>query len=417
MAAAKDKPNTINNIKNPFRPGAGHMPPYLAGREHETKEFKELLEQDTILKNLVLTGLRGLGKTVLLERFKPMAIQAGWLWAGTDLSESTSISEENLATRLLTDLSVVTSSLVVTVRKPQAGFVGEDIAVPLNYESLKASYDQTPGLVIDKLKSVLEFVWPYVQGIGRRGIIFAYDEAQNLADHKAKDQYPLSLLLDLFQSLQRKGVCFMLALTGLPTLFPKLVEARTFSERMFHVVFLNPLNQGETAEAMQVPVRKEGCPIHFSEESAETVWNVTRGYPYFVQYVCREVFDVWVQALNAGRKPPNIPIADIMRKLDADFFAGRWARATDRQREILWVASTLPNCDLEFTVQDVVENEANRMLEKPFSSSYANQMLASLCQAGLVYKNRHGKYSFAVPLLADFIKRQLTTSEYRFATS
>ena len=72
---------------NPFRPGAGHAPPYLAGREEEKKEFARLLGQSPVLDNLVLTGLRGVGKTVLLETFKPIAIQNGWLWAGTDLSE------------------------------------------------------------------------------------------------------------------------------------------------------------------------------------------------------------------------------------------------------------------------------------------------------------------------------------------
>src|SRR5690348_15623749 len=92
-------------FKNPFKPGAGHMPPYLAGREIERQEFARLLQQETILENLVLTGLRGLGKTVLLETLKPMAIDSGWLWAGTDLSESTSISEANLAIRLLTDIA------------------------------------------------------------------------------------------------------------------------------------------------------------------------------------------------------------------------------------------------------------------------------------------------------------------------
>jgi hypothetical protein len=420
MAVSKEeKVSKIRQlVKNPFKPGAGHMPPYLAGREHETKEFMDLLSQDTVLKNLVLTGLRGLGKTVLLERFKPLAIQEGWLWAGTDLSESTSISEENLATRLLTDLSVVTSSLTVSVQAPKAGFMNADkTEAALNYQSLKGVYDDTPGLVLDKLKGVLEFVWPEVQTTGRRGIVFAYDEAQNLADHKAKDQYPLSLLLDLFQSLQRKDICFMLALTGLPTLFPKLVEARTFSERMFHVVFLDPLSESETVAAIQEPVKKQGCPIHFTLESCKTVWNETRGYPYFVQYVCREVFDVWVQAINAGRQPQGIPVVEITRKLDTDFFAGRWARATDRQRELLWVASTLPTCDSEFTVQELVENESNKMLGKPFSSSHANQMLASLCEAGLVYKNRHGKYAFAVPLLANFIKRQVTVPNSELSTS
>ncbi|MBI5783218.1 MAG: ATP-binding protein [Gammaproteobacteria bacterium] len=81
------------------------MPPYLAGREQEIKEFRRLLEQDTILENMVLTGLRGSGKTVLLDTLKPLAMAEGWLWVGTDLSESSSISEENIATRLLTDLS------------------------------------------------------------------------------------------------------------------------------------------------------------------------------------------------------------------------------------------------------------------------------------------------------------------------
>src|SRR6266404_2821917 len=303
----KPQPKTI---KNPFRPGAGHMPPHLAGREYETKEFQQLLEQDTILKNLILTGLRGLGKTVLLETFKPMAMQSGWLWAGADLSESTSISEEHLATRLLADLSVVTSSFVVrTEEHPKPGFAAGTVKVSttLNYAVLKAFYDATPGLVSDKLKGVLEFVWPFVENMQQKGIVFAYDEAQNLSDHASKGQYPLSLLLDLFQSLQRKNIRYLLALSGLPTLFPKLVEARTFSERMFHIVTLHALKEQETREAISQPIEKAKCPFSISEESVTTIWQVTHGYPYFIQYVCREVFDVWVQAHNSGQPAPGVP--------------------------------------------------------------------------------------------------------------
>jgi hypothetical protein len=385
------------------------MPPFLAGRQEELDEFRQLLDQDVVLKNLVLTGLRGIGKTVLLETFRPLAIQMGWLWAGTDLSESTSISEQNLAIRLLTDLSVVTSSIVVSVSERQGtGFGRNPVNVPtsLNYQTLAAIYDSTPGLVSDKLKGVLEFVWPYIRMGGKRGIVFAYDEAQNLADHSAKEQFPLSLLLDVFQSVQRKGICFMLALTGLPTLFPKLVEARTYSERMFHVTFLKPLNQDETKEAVCIPIEAcDACPIGFNDELT-TVWEQTKGYPYFIQYVCREIFDIWVQALNADQPPPMVPVDEITLKLDTDFFAGRWARATDRQRQLLWVISLLPNCEEEFTVQEAVASETNKGLPKPFTGSHVNQMLVSLAEAGLVYRNRHGKYSFAVPLLAEFIIRQ-----------
>ena len=255
-------------IKNPCRPGAGHSPPYLAGRTEETEEFERLLGQTTIQENLVLTGLRGLGKTVLLETFKPMAIQSGWLWAGTDLTESSSITEENLAIRLLTDLSVVTSQIVVSIEeKPRLGLTRETdhVASTLDYHALAAIYVNTPGLVIDKLKAVLERVWQYLKTLDKKCIVFAYDEAQNLADHAAKGQYPLSLLLDVFQSLQRKDIPFMLALAGLPTLFPKLVDARTFSERMFRVVFLEPLNEKETGEAIQKEAnqqREVPCPFY-----------------------------------------------------------------------------------------------------------------------------------------------------------
>ncbi len=401
-------------FKNPFRPGAGHMPPHLAGREKEIEEFRHLLEQDTILKNLVLTGLRGLGKTVLLETFKPMAMSQGWLWAGTDLSESTSISEDNMAIRLLTDLAVATSSIVYTSKeKKGAGFArrSERVDVTLNYSTLREIYDSIPGLISDKLKGTLEIVWISLKDTGYRGIIFAYDEAQNLADHTARDQFPLSLLLDLFQSLQRKECRFMLALTGLPTLFPKLVEARTFAERMFTILFLGPLSEKETTEAIRKPIEQEGCPIEIRPKSIRTIWGFTRGYPYFIQYVCREVFDVWVQASEIGKKPPPVPLDEITRKLDSDFFSGRWARATDRQRELLRVIAELPNYDGEFTVQEIVEHPSNQKADKLFGGSHVNQILAALSDAGLVYKNRHGKYSLAVPLLGDFVRRQRKQNE------
>ncbi len=71
---------SADTFANPFRPGAGHMPPYLAGREKEKKDFDRFLAQEVILQNVILTGLRGVGKTVLMETFKPMAIEKGWLW-------------------------------------------------------------------------------------------------------------------------------------------------------------------------------------------------------------------------------------------------------------------------------------------------------------------------------------------------
>ncbi len=393
-------------FKNPYRPGAGHMPPHLAGREQEHEEFDRLLGQEQILENMVLTGLRGVGKTVLMETFRPRAMQRGWLWASADLSESASISELALAQCILADLALVTSSIKIPdPAGQQAGFgtPAEPRLVPLSHEILASIFDQTPGLIADKIKATLEFAWDQLRHQDQRRVIFAYDEAQNLSDHAEKEQFPLSVLLDVFQSIQKKEIPFMLVLAGLPTLFPKLVDARTFSERMFRVVTLTKLSEEESREAIVKPIEVAECPVNLTPDSVEIISHESGGYPYFIQFIGREVYDVFIQQHAAAEKP-IVPIDAIQRKLDADFFAGRWARITDRQREMLWVVATLDRPTDEFTIQELV-GRAKDVLSKPFSPSNANQMLASLGEKGMIYKDRLGKYSFAVPLLGRFILR------------
>ncbi len=400
-------------FENPFRPGAGHPPPYLAGREDQTRDFERMLKQRTILENLILTGLRGVGKTVLLETFKPRAIKDGWLWVGTDLSESTSLTEDRIAIRLLTDLAVVTTPMVIEAHEEWVGFSKSPRPAirTLDYRALCEIYEETNGLVSDKLKSVLEFVWEEMKARQGRGIVFAYDEAQNLADHAEKEQYPLSLLLDLFQSIQKRGIPFMLAFTGLPTLFPKLVEARTYTERMFHVITLSHLDEQSSRDAILKPIGDRRCPVQLSDESVATIIDVTGGYPYFIQFICREVYDVWVQSSVARERPPSVPVDAIIRKLDSDFCIGRWSRLSDRHRELLLCAAVLESSDTEFTIQEIVERSKTE-LKKAFSPSYANQILARLYDDGVVYKNRHGRYTFAVPLMDRFIRRRKEAGDF-----
>jgi hypothetical protein len=248
-------------IPNPFRPGAGHMPLYLAGREDEKNEFRKLLRQKIILDNLILTGLRGVGKTVLLETMKIIAIQEGWLWVGTDLTEATSLSEERVVIRTLADLAVVTSSIKVRLRQRDAGMGfratrSRSVRKALTFDFMREFYEATPGLALDKLKAVLEFAWEQIEsGTKAKGLIFAYDEAQNMSDKSDHKEFPLSLMLDLFQSIQRKNLPVMLVMTGLPTLQPKLVQARTFAERMFRVLFLDGLDEAASRDAIRKPGR------------------------------------------------------------------------------------------------------------------------------------------------------------------
>lgn len=385
------------------------MPPHLAGRADAIAEVGRAFSQDTILQNVVLTGLRGVGKTVLLETIKPLAVARGWLWVGTDLSETASLTEKNLAVRILTDLSLATNTWAIsgTERSRHLGFAAtrDEGPLTLTYDVLASIYAQTPGLVSDKLKSVLGVVAGCLDRSAKRGIVFAYDEAQNLADHAPSGEYPLSLLLELFQSMQRMQHPFVLVLTGLPTLFPKLVEARTYAERMFGVTFLRNLGVQPAREAITVPIEEQGCPVRLSPEAVDTIVRSSGGYPYFIQFICKEVYDAFIQQYGSGTIT-SVSMTDIERKLDSDFFAGRWARATDRQRDLMSVIASLEHCDGEFSAQEIVAASRDGGL-KPFSSSHVTQMLSGLGAAGLVYKNRHGRYSFAVPLMGAFIRRQL----------
>ena len=396
-----------NLFPNPFRPGAGHPPPFLAGRGAEREIFENLLDQAPILDNPILTGPRGVGKTVFLESLKPSALERGWLWAGADLSETASISEERLAIRLCADLAVLTGDLEVGVAgKPAMGFATPeaDTGETGTFERLVALSRRTPGLPVDKIKRVLAVAWSAIHTAGDevRGIVIAYDEAQNLANRPDRDQYPMSLLIDAFQSLQRQELPLMLALSGLPTLFPSLVSARTSAERMFRVLSLEKLDEEDSTEAVRRPLR--GSPVGLTDESVAEIVRMSGGYPYFIQFICREVFDAFLQRRRSGG-PSSVPAREIEQRLDDDFFSGRWARTTDRQRALLWVIAHLDSRGSEFTVRAVVE-QSRTMLERPFSASHTNQMLAGLADRGLVFKNRHGRYSFAIPLFDRFIRRQ-----------
>ena len=279
---------------------------------------------------------------------------------------------------------------------------GRRSEVRLSSEVLLSMYDHAPGLASDKLKHVLETAAEHVKATGKRGLVFAYDEAQNLADHAAKDQFRLSLLLDVFQSIQRKGVPAMLVLTGLPTLMPQLVAARTYTERMFRVVTLERLSEADSHEAVTRPLR--GKRVKFDETTVSRIVAESAGYPYFIQFICRELMDLFLQGALSVRKP-FLPMTEIMKKLDADFFAGRWAAATDRQRELLLLVAGLETVESEFTVKQIVV-AARKAAKRTFSASHVVQMLSALADIGLAYKNRHGRYSLAVPLLNRFIVRQ-----------
>jgi hypothetical protein len=396
--------------QNPFRPGAGTKPLYLAGRNHEQTEFIRALNQKPLSQNIIITGLRGVGKTVLLDELKPIAHANNWLWTGNDLSEQASMTENSVATRLVVDLSALLKPLV-SYREEELpfGFIPPTKTSkdrPLHFNDLWNVYQTTPGFASDKLKTVLEHVAHMITPTKVKGIVFAYDEAQNMSDHRENHEYPLSLIVDVFSSMQKRelGCQFLLVLTGLPTLVPKLNEARTYTERMFHTLVLDRLSDDDAREAIERPIKITGSTLTFTERAISVIMQESKGYPFLIQYICKEVFDAWIGRMTVGAVP-SVSMDEIVAKLDQDFFAPRWNRATDRQQIFMQVIATLPNSNEEFSIQEIT-SASRDLLKKAFNPSHATQMLGHLAEKGLIYRNRRGSYCFAVPLLANFIQRQ-----------
>jgi hypothetical protein len=404
-------PNTsIPAPQNPFRPGAGTKPLYLAGRSHEQNEFTRSLKQQDLTQNIIITGLRGVGKTVLLEDLKPLAAQYGWLWTGNDWTEAAAVSEKDVATRLIVDLTAVLAPIVsYKLDELPIGFVSPKSTPKsrnLEFRDLWDIYNSTPGFDSDKLKAVLEYVARIISNAKIKGIVFAYDEAQNLADKKDRGQFPLSLVVDVFSNLQKRniGCQFLLVMTGLPTLITNLNEARTYTERMFHTLVLDRLNDEETLKAILKPIEIVKSTLSFSTMTIKRIADESKGYPFLIQYICREVFDAWIGRMTVG-EAPSVPMKEITAKLDLDFFAPRWNRATDRQQIFMQVIATLEESDAEFAISDITK-VSRQLLKRAFTPSHATQMLGHLSEKGLIYRNRRGSYCFAVPLLAEFIRRQ-----------
>ncbi len=402
-------------IDNPYRPGAGHRPPVLAGRAREQDHFRRLLRQDFCTENILITGLRGFGKTVLLDDLRVMAEEEGWLWVGNDLSESSALSEERLALRILTDLASALSRVLQSSpeskngRATPGGIPTQD-ADPDTFQALKAKYESSPGLPSDKLKTVLGRLGSILAKADTRGIVIAYDEAQCLSDHAERDEFPMSMLVETISTLQKnEGVTpCLLVLSGLPQLFDALTSTRTYTERMFHVMQLERLNRLDTATALATPLQDLMPPLHCSEQLLAKTVDLTGGYPYLIQFFGRELVDSMLR--NGGFLDVNqFPSADVMDRLDSGLFAARWNKTTDKQRRWLKLIARRNRAQFsDFSAQEILESNEDA---EGFDNSQANQMMLALCERGLLYRTRHGRYAFTVPMSEAMILRRIKAEQ------
>lgn len=391
-------------IENPYRPGAGHLPPILAGRGGELEAFKRLLRQNVIIENVLVTGLRGFGKTVLLETMREIAASDGWLWIGNDLSESAALSEERLAMRILTDTAAALERLSAERAKsaPTKSAPGQGEAAPSMFDALKATYERTPGLTSDRLRAVLDRVTNLIGRLKVEGLVFAYDEAQCLSDHAERNEFPMSMLVETVSAMQKHSSVTpcLLVLSGLPQVFSALTETRTYTERMFNVMQLDRLSRADTFEAINTPIAKLMPPLYASRELIDKAVELSGGYPYLIQFFGRELVE---QLLKNGGvlQPEQFPSADTMTRLDNSLFGARWNKTSERQREFLWLVANRPSPQKDFSAQEIADQSSGLL-----SNAQATQILQTLGERGLVYRVRHGRYAFTVPLSEKMIIRR-----------
>ncbi|MBU4314553.1 MAG: ATP-binding protein [Actinobacteria bacterium] len=381
-------------MDNPFRPGNGIIPPYLAGREKETLWFENSLDSALSLpQNLVLSGIRGTGKTVLLRKFEEICTKKKWLFVRREFNSKLN-QEGEFLNALLTDIITKTKgvSLAKRLKKPVIGFK-KDNTDNTEEDIIYILTQKYKGPLGDKLEAILEDVYESIYKAGYNGLVLLYDEFHFIEDGKIGNNFPLSLLLESFSHVQQKGLRYYLVLSGLPPLFTNMVKSKTYAERMFSVKNIENLSIEASQKAIRLPLKKS--KIIFLDELINTIVKETQGYPYFLQfypyYLIQNIPKKKIGLIEFNEMYPLI-----LKELDGSFFSGRFNRASDSEQKILLEMAKL-----------VPEIRFSELREKTkIDKNYLNQIMISLIEKGLIFRIGRGKYSFTLPLFEKYLLRK-----------
>lgn len=385
------------SIQNPFRPGNGIMPPYLAGRESIIERFEASLDTALSLpQNLVITGVRGTGKTVLLQRLEESCVRKNWLFVRREMSTRFN-NELDFLTAICADLTVKIQGITVG-RKPtgrpighRGGFFDEIDAVgELQLIEHLKNFQGTLGDWLEKVFGEMDAI---VRETRHNGLVILYDESHVLEDERVEASFPLSLLIEVLSRVQQKNMRFYLLLAGLPPLLPNLSRAKTYTERMFSVRTLEHLTREASRRALEVPLEEAG--LSFSKTLIERIVEETRGYPYFLQfYAFYLIQNVPKQRLGIAEYERLHPF--LLKELDDSFFLGRFEKASEAEQKVLFAISGFGQ---GARVSDIRKKTG-------IDRNYLNQILKHLMDKGILYRVSRGRYAFTLPLFGEFLLRK-----------
>lgn len=386
-------------MQNPFRPGNGIEPPYLAGRSTILKEFEESLDEfeHGLPRNLVVFGLRGTGKTVIMRHFGPIAESKGWVSISREFSKR--FCEENrFAEAFVSDVVTKMSEISLMKKMQKYGKKVFEQAKPAEISaygiSYKPFYKEGKELLDDYLKDILVKNWNTIQKSNVKGIVFLYDEFHSVKDNDISGDYPLASLLSALSYAQREGCRYYLVVSGLPNLTTNLKDAKTYTERMFTYKEMTNLSDVEAEKAIRVPIKKLG--YSFEEKLIKHIVKETRGYPYFLQFYC--------YYLIKSKRSDSISLVDykrirsnMLKELDISFYQDRLKKATPVEQEILEAMAQIGDENISpIKILKILK------IEKSMLFAY----LRNLIEKNLVYKSGRGKYAFTIPLFREFLLRK-----------
>ena len=388
--------------RNPYRPGAATAPLHLAGRDPQMSRFKKILAgAPEIPANLRLTGLRGVGKSVLLKELEEIAKDAGWAVVRKQL-EPRHNTESELGS-LVTALAVATEKRMSRTKALRAKATDAWTASRglINVTIDDITFSLAGGTQAEtELVEVLFDTVAAAVSTGHQGFALLLDEAQVIRDDKDRDgEHPLSMLVAAVNALQEAGLPIALVVCGLPTLRANLQKARTYSERMFKGENIGELegNPGPARDAFVVPLR--GTGVSANDDLIVRVLDEVEGYPFFIQLWGAEL---WEAAADAGTSEFTTEMLDaieeqIYERLDEEFYVGRIETLTPSEQDVLMLSAECPYPPLK-TV-DIRGRSAK-------SDGNINVLMGRLTENGVLYRIQKGQYAYTAPKFAEYLQRR-----------
>ena len=384
---------------NPYAPGAGTRPPLLAGRDDLVSNATVALaraKKGRHGKSFVAVGLRGVGKTVVLNRVLELAEAEKYQVAYIEAHDNAS-----LASLLVPQLR----SIMVRISKMEGAkdLARQSIAILKNFaKAVKVNIaDIEVGLDFgdeagvadsgDLANDLPELFTALGQAAADRktAIAILVDEIQYL------EEAEIGALIMAIHRVNQRGLPVVLIAAGLPQILGKMGESKSYAERLFDFPRVEALFKKDAMSAISVPAATEG--VEFTSEALELIFEVTKGYPYFLQ---EWAYVTWNMALDSPIKPDVVRAAEgeAIRRLDESFFRVRLERMTPTERRYIQAMGRLG-----------VGPHSSGDIAKRYGATVSTvaPLRANLISKGMVWSPAYGMTDFTVPLFDEFVRREM----------